>query len=144
VPTEEEIAALLEQYYAEEQAKYGVVSGQLDQQIPQDINNAQAPVPSDQGNYVRPAFNDGRPGIAAQYGQATGGVSLGMSGVTPQDVGVSGRLGETALDFNIPIADPTQTSFNAQTPIGPGIGKISGNINPRDRRLLLEYILSLP
>jgi hypothetical protein len=69
-----------------------------------------------------------------------------MNGLTPQDVGVSGRFGETAVDFNIPLGDPTQTSFNAQTPIGPGVGKFSGNIDPTDpnTRFMLEYILSLP
>ena len=112
----------------------------------QDINNVPAPIPNDQGNYLRPTIEPNRYGVAGQLGDLSGYANVGMEGLTPRDVGVSGRFGETAVDFNIPLGDPTQTSFNAQTPIGPGVGKFSGNIDPTDpnTRFMLEYILSLP
>jgi hypothetical protein len=139
----------LDEYLREIVAQYFINNPEKADQLPpgfQDINNVPAPIPNDQGNYLSPTFDGGRPGVAGQYGPVTGSASLGMNGLTPQDVGVSGRFGETAVDFNIPLGDPTQTSFNAQTPIGPGVGKFSGNIDPTDpnTRFMLEYILSLP
>jgi hypothetical protein len=108
MPTEEEIAALLQQYYADEKAKYGLVPEEM-----QANNQSAAPavnIPLGGGVSVNPTlgYQNGMvvPGLEARGDDLSGYANVGMGGLTPQAVnaGISGDRGN--LNANIPLSNP--------------------------------------
>ena len=115
MPTEEEIAALLEQYYADEQAKYGVPDD-----FPVDNLTADPAlsIPLGGGSSVTPTINyqDGMvtPGVAAQNDDFSGYGNVGINQTGPQVVntGISGD--RFNVDANIPLANPAGVNIRGE------------------------------
>ena len=113
--TEEEIAALLEQYYADEQAKYGVPDD-----FPVDNLTADPAlsIPLGGGSSVTPTINyqDGMvaPGVAAQNDDLSGYGNVGINQTGPQVVnaGISGD--RFNVDANIPLANPAGVNVRGE------------------------------
>ena len=137
MPTEEEIAALLEQYYAEEQAKYG-----LPDDFPVD-NLTAAPalsIPLGGGNRVNPTFTyqDGMvtPGVEGRLGGVSGYANVGLNKMGAQnvDTGVSGPLGR--FDASIPISNPEALRLSGETDLAGNI--ITAGWTPMEKALMFE------
>ena len=115
MPTEEEIAALLEQYYADEQAKYGVPDD-----VPVDNLTADPAlgIPLGGGSSVTPTINYqdgmGAPGGAAQNDDLSGYGNVGINQTGPQVVnaGISGD--RFNVDANIPLANPAGVNIRGE------------------------------
>jgi hypothetical protein len=116
MPTEEEIAALLQQYYADEKAKYGLVPEEM-----QANNLAAAPalsIPLGGGNSVSPTlgYQGGMvaPGIEGRLGDVSGYANAEFNKMGPQAVnaGIGGdRFG---VDANIPLSNPTRFNIRGE------------------------------
>lgn len=115
MPTEEEIAALLEQYYADEQAKYGVPDD-----FPVDNLTADPAlsIPLGGGSSVTPTidYQNGMvtPGVAAQGSDLSGYGNVGINQTGPQVVnaGISGD--RFNVDANIPLANPAGVNVRGE------------------------------
>ena len=115
MPTEEEIAALLEQYYADEQAKYGVPDD-----FPVDNLTADPAlsIPLGGGSSVTPTINyqDSMVthGVAAQGRDLSGYGNVGINQTGPQVVnaGISGD--RFNVDANIPLANPAGVNIRGE------------------------------
>lgn len=115
MPTEEEIAALLEQYYADEQAKYGVPDD-----FPVDNLTADPAlsIPLGGGSSVTPTidYQNGMvtPGVAAQGSDLSGYGNVGINQTGPQVVnaGISGN--RFNVDANIPLANPAGVNIRGE------------------------------
>ena len=139
MPTEEEIAALLEQYYAEEQAKYG-----LPDDFPVDNLTADPAlsIPLGGERSVNPTFTyqDGMvtPGVEGRLGGVSGyaNVNVPINEMGPQnvDTGVSGPLGR--FDASIPISNPEALSLSGETDIAGNI--ITAGWTPMEKVLLFK------
>ena len=137
MPTEEEIAALLEQYYAEEQAKYG-----LPDDFPVDNLTADPAlsIPLGGERSVNPTFTyqDGMvtPGVEGRLGGVSGYANVGLNKMGAQnvDTGVSGPLGR--FDASIPISNPEALSLSGETDIAGNI--ITAGWTPMEKALLLQ------
>lgn len=136
MPTEEEIAALLQQYYVDEKAKYGLVPEEM-----QANNQSAAPavnIPLGGGVSVNPTlgYQNGMvvPGLEARGDDLSGYANVGMGGLTPQAVnaGISGDRG--SLGVNIPISNPEALRLSGET-------DIAGNIITADWTPMLKALL---
>ena len=115
MPTEEEIAALLEQYYADEKAKYGVPDD-----FPVDNLTADPAlsIPLGGGSSVTPTINyqDGMvtSGVAAQGSDLSGYGNVGINQTGPQVVnaGISGD--RFNVDADIPLANPAGVNIRGE------------------------------
>lgn len=115
MPTEEEIAALLDQYYADEKAKYGVPDD-----FPVDNLTADPAlsIPLGGGSSITPTLNyqDGMvtPGVAAQNDNFSGYGNVGINQTGPQVVnaGISGD--RFNVDANIPLANPAGVNIRGE------------------------------
>ena len=115
MPTEEEIAALLDRLDAERKAKYGVPDDFL-------VNNSTADpalsIPLGGGSSVTPTLNyqDGMvtPGVAAQNDNFSGYGNVGINQTGPQVVnaGISGD--RFNVDANIPLANPAGVNIRGE------------------------------
>ena len=141
MPTEEEIAALLEQYYAEEQAKYGVPDD-----FPVDNLTADPAlsIPLGGGSSVNPTlgFQNGMvvPGVAVQGGKRYGYANAEFNKMGPQAVnaGISGSLGR--FDASIPMSNPKELRLRGETNIAGNI--ITADWDQMAKALLLQ--LNIP
>ena len=137
MPTEEEIAALLEQYYAEEQAKYG-----LPDDFPVDNLTADPAlsIPLGGERSVNPTFTyqDGMvtPGVEGRLGGISGYANVGLNKMGAQnvDTGVSSPLGR--FDASIPISNPEALSLSGETDIAGNI--ITAGWTPMEKVLLFK------
>jgi|TARA_R110002051_G_scaffold83794_1_gene148568 hypothetical protein len=120
MPTEEEIAALLEQYYAEEQEKYGVPDD-----FPVDNLTADPAlsIPLGGGSSVNPTlgFQNGMvvPGVAVQGGKRYGYANAEFNKMGPQAVnaGISGD--RFNVDANIPLSNPAGVNLRGEIDLLP-------------------------
>ena len=121
MPTEEEIAALLEQYYAEEQEKYGVPDD-----FPVDNLTADPAlsIPLGGGSSVNPTlgFQNGMvaPGVAVQGGNNLSGYgNVEINEMVPQSVnaGISGD--RFNVDANIPLSNPAGVNLRGEIDLLP-------------------------
>jgi|TARA_R110001599_G_scaffold21561_1_gene80703 hypothetical protein len=142
MPTEEEIAALLEQYYAEEQAKYGVPDD-----FPVDNLTADPAlsIPLGGGSSVNPTlgFQNGMvaPGVAVRGGNNLSGYgNVEINNMVPQAVnaGISGD--RFNVDANIPISNPKELRLRGETNIAGNI--ITADWDQMAKALLLQ--LNIP
>jgi hypothetical protein len=137
MPTEEEIAALLEQYYAEEQARYGVPDD-----FPVDNLTADPTlsIPLGGGSSVNPTlgYQNGMvtPGVAAQNDNFSGYANAEFNKMGPQAVnaGISGD--RFNVDANIPISDPEALSLSGEADIAGNI--ITADWTPMEKALLFQ------
>ena len=149
MPTEEEIAALLEQYYAEEQAKYG-----LPDDFPVDNLTADPAlsIPLGGERSVNPTidYQDGMvtPGVAAQGNDLSGYGNVGINKMGPQAVnaGIAGSmpfLDDHRFNVNtsIPLSDLAGVNFRAEIDAMPDDKKealaLALELSPRDARYYL-------
>lgn len=115
MPTEEEIAALLEQYYADEQAKYGVPD---DFSVDNLTADPALSIPLGGGSSVNPTidYQNGMvtPGVAAQGSDLSGYGNVGINRTGPQVVnaGISGD--RFNVDANIPLANPAGVNIRGE------------------------------
>ena len=147
MPTEEEIAALLEQYYAEEQAKYGLPD---DFQVDNLAADPALSIPLGGGSSVNPTidYQNGMltPGVAAQGNDLSGYGNVGINKMGPQAVnaGISGD--RFNVDANIPLSDPAGINLRAEIDAMPDDQKealaIALELSPRDARYYLGLLYS--
>ena len=120
MPTEEEIAALLEQYYADEKAKYGVpddfpvdnLTADPALSIPLGGKSSVTPTINYQDNMVTP-------GVAAQGDNLSGYGNVGINQTGPQVVnaGISGD--RFNVDANIPLSNPAGVNLRGEIDLLP-------------------------
>ena len=141
--TEEEIAALLEQYYADEQARYGVPDD-----FPVDNLTADPTlsIPLGGGSSVTPTlgYQNGMvtPGVAAQNDNFSGYANAEFNKMGPQAVnaGISGD--RFNVDANIPLANPAGVNVRGEidlmSPENKDALAVVLELSPAEARYLLN------
>ena len=121
MPTEEEIAALLEQYYAEEQAKYGVPDDSQANNLAADPTLS---IPLGGGSSVNPTLGFQNemvpPGVAVQGGNnlsGYGNVEINKMGPQAVNAGISGD--RFNVDANIPLSNPAGVNLRGEIDLLP-------------------------